>query len=274
MTTDLERAKEEILAAGNVPRHVAVIMDGNGRWAQKRGLPRIEGHRAGIKSVRDVVEATGELGIDVLTLYAFSTENWNRPRFEVSVLMKLLLQTINSEISELDENNVKVTAIGRLHDLPKETLKALEKAMDRTASNSGLVLNLALSYSGRSEIIDAIKKLGQALQKGVLNIRDINETQFQSYLYTAQVPDPDLLIRTSGELRLSNFLLWQMAYTEIWVTDVLWPDFRRQHLYQAMRDYQTRERRFGLISSKDDPDRREQGESDRDGETGGPQDNI
>jgi undecaprenyl diphosphate synthase len=252
--TDLERVKEEILTAGNLPRHVAVIMDGNGRWAQKRGLPRIEGHRAGIKSVRDVVEATGELGVEVLTLYAFSTENWNRPRFEVSVLMKLLLQTINSEIKELDEKNVKVTAIGRLHDLPDGTRKALVKAMDRTIENSGLVLNLALSYSGRSEIIDAIKKLGRELQKGTFDIDAINETHFQSFLYTARFPDPDLLIRTSGELRLSNFLLWQMAYTEIYVTDVLWPDFRRQHLYQALKDYQARERRFGLVFSKDEND--------------------
>lgn len=256
--TDLKGVKEEIAAAGNLPRHVAVIMDGNGRWAQKRGLPRIEGHRAGIKSVRDIVEATGQLGIDVLTLYAFSTENWNRPRFEVSVLMKLLLQTINGEIKELDEKNVKVTAIGRLHDLPSETLKALEKAMDRTAENSGLVLNLALSYSGRSEIIDAIKKLGQELQKGTLDIDEIHEARFQNFLYTSQLPDPDLLIRTSGELRVSNFLLWQMAYTEIWVTDVLWPDFRRQHLYQALKDYQTRERRFGLVSSKDEHDQNEE----------------
>ncbi|UCE20336.1 MAG: isoprenyl transferase [Gemmatimonadota bacterium] len=258
VSSDLERVKDEILAAGNLPRHVAVIMDGNGRWAQKRGLPRIEGHRAGIKSVRDIVEATGELGVEMLTLYAFSTENWNRPRFEVSVLMKLLLQTINSEINELDEKNVKVTAIGRLHDLPDGTRKALVKAMDRTTENSGLILNLALSYSGRSEIIDAIKKLGQALQKGTFDIDAINEAQFQNFLYTTRFPDPDLLIRTSGELRLSNFMLWQMAYTEIWVTDVLWPDFRRQHLYQALKDYQARERRFGLVFSKDENDTIEQ----------------
>ena len=250
MTTDLERVKDEIVAAGNLPRHVAVIMDGNGRWAQKRGLPRIEGHRAGITSVRNIVEATGELGVEVLTLYAFSTENWNRPRFEVSVLMKLLLQTIHSEINELHEKNVKVTAIGRLHDLPDETRKALEKAMDRTAENSGLILNLALSYSGRSEIIDAIKKLGEELKRGSYDISEIDEGRFQNFLYTAQFPDPDLLIRTSGELRVSNFMLWQMAYTEIWVTDILWPDFRREHLYQALRDYQARERRFGLLSSK------------------------
>ncbi|MFQ6092048.1 MAG: isoprenyl transferase [bacterium] len=255
MATDLERLKEEIVAAGNLPRHIAIIMDGNGRWAKRRGYPRIEGHRAGIASVRDVVQACGELGIEVLTLYAFSTENWQRPRFEVSVLMKLLLKTINAEIAELDEKNVKVMAIGRLGDLPRETRRALEKAMDRTAKNSGLILNLALSYSGRSEIIDAIKKLGEEVKKNTCDISQIDEEQFRNFLYTAGLPDPDLLIRTSGELRVSNFLLWQMAYTEIWVTDVLWPDFRREHLYQALRDYQKRERRFGLVSSNGDADR-------------------
>lgn len=247
VTPDLEKLKQEIMKAGNLPRHIAVIMDGNGRWAKKRGFPRIEGHRAGIASVKDVVQASGELGVDVLTLYAFSTENWKRPHLEVSVLMKLLLKTINDEIDELDENNVKVISIGRLSDLPRDTRRALEKAMERTVTNSGLILNLALSYSGRSEIIEAIKKLGKKLREGTYDINEIKEEQFQNFLYTADLPDPDLLIRTSGELRISNFLLWQMAYTEIWVTDVLWPDFRRQHLYEALQDYQKRERRFGLV---------------------------
>ena len=247
VTPDMERRKEESIDARNLPRHIAVIMDGNGRWAKKRGLPRIEGHRAGIASVKDVVKVCGELGIDVLTLYAFSTENWKRPHLEVSVLMKLLLQTINNEIDELDENNVKVISIGRLGDLPRDTRRALEKAMEITATNSGLILNLALSYSGRTEIIEAIKKLGKELKSGACTINDISEEHFQNFLYTANLPDPDLLIRTSGELRISNFLLWQMAYTEIWVTDVLWPDFRREHLYEAIRDYQKRERRFGLV---------------------------
>lgn len=215
----------------------------------------MEGHRAGITSVRDVVKACGELGIEVLTLYAFSTENWKRPHAEVSVLMKLLLQTINAEIAELDESNVKVMAIGRLHDLPRATRRGLEKAMERTTENTGLILNLALSYSGRSEIIDAIRMLGRQLKDETVDIEEINEDRFRSFLYTAQLPDPDLLIRTSGELRVSNFLLWQMAYTEIWVTDVLWPDFRRHHLYEALRDYQRRERRFGLVFANGDGDR-------------------
>jgi len=255
VTTDREQLQKEIADAGNLPRHIAVIMDGNGRWARKRGLPRMEGHRAGITSVRDVVKACGELGIEVLTLYAFSTENWKRPHAEVSVLMKLLLQTINAEIAELDESNVKVMAIGRLHDLPRATRRGLEKAMERTTENTGLILNLALSYSGRSEIIDAIRMLGRQLKDETVDIEEINEDRFRSFLYTAQLPDPDLLIRTSGELRVSNFLLWQMAYTEIWVTDVLWPDFRRHHLYEALRDYQRRERRFGLVFANGDGDR-------------------
>jgi len=249
VTIDLDRAKEEILSAGNLPHHIAIIMDGNGRWAKLRGLPRIEGHRSGIQSVTDIVRASGELGIGVLTLYAFSTENWKRPHLEVSVLMKLLLQTINSEIQELDENNVQIVSIGRLADLPRDTRQALEKAMEKTADNTGLILNLALSYSGRAEIIDAIQKLAQASAEGSLDLRDIDEHRFQQFLYTADLPDPDLLIRTSGEMRVSNFLLWQMAYTEIWVTDVLWPDFRREHLYEGIREYQKRERRFGLVRS-------------------------
>jgi undecaprenyl diphosphate synthase len=247
--TETDRLKAEIIATGNLPRHVAIIMDGNGRWAKKRGLPRIEGHRAGIASVREVVRTCGELGIDVLTLYAFSTENWKRPHREVSVLMKLLLRTIHSEIKDLDKNNVKVISIGRLSDLPRETRQALEKAMEKTADNSGLTLNLALSYSGRSEIIDAVRKMADALKNGSLDASQIDEDQFHRFLYTGNLPDPDLLIRTSGEMRISNFLLWQMAYTEIWVTEVLWPDFRNEHLYLALKDYQKRERRFGLVSA-------------------------
>jgi undecaprenyl diphosphate synthase len=218
-------------------------------------LPRIEGHRSGIQSVTDIVRACGELRIGVLTLYAFSTENWNRPHLEVSVLMKLLLQTINSEIQELDQNNVRIVSIGRLADLPRDTRQALEKAMEKTADNTGLILNLALSYSGRAEIIDAIQKLGQAAADGSCDLRQIDEQRFQQYLYTAHLPDPDLLVRTSGEMRISNFMLWQMAYTEIWVTDVLWPDFRREHLYEGIREYQKRERRFGLVRSDGEANR-------------------
>jgi undecaprenyl diphosphate synthase len=249
MTDSKDIMKEKIVAAGNLPRHVAIIMDGNGRWARKRGLPRIEGHRAGIASVNESVRTCGELGIEVLSLYAFSTENWKRPHLEVSVLMKLLLQTINNEIDDLDKNNVKVISIGRLSDLPKETRRALELAMEKTAGNTGLTLNLALSYSGRSEIIDAIRRMTKALKEGTIRPADITEDRFQDFLDTAGLPDPDLLIRTSGEMRISNFLLWQMAYSEIYVTDVLWPDFRRQHLLQALQDYQQRERRFGLVVS-------------------------
>ena len=262
MTVDTDAIKDEIRTTGNLPRHIAVIMDGNGRWAKRRGLPRIEGHRAGTVSVKEAVRTCGELGIDVLTLYAFSTENWKRPRWEVSVLMKLLLQTINTEITELDEKNVRVISIGRISDLPKETRQALEKAMERTAKNSGLTLNLALSYSGRSEIIEAIRRIAVKLQEGTIDIDDIDEARFQDFLYTARLPDPDLLIRTSGELRISNFLLWQMAYTEIWVTDVLWPDFRQQHLFQAVRDYQQRERRFGLVLPEDDLQQAQNGQHD------------
>jgi undecaprenyl diphosphate synthase len=248
MTDDTDIVKEDIVATGNLPRHIAIIMDGNGRWAKKRGLPRIEGHRAGIASVKEAVQICGELGIDVLSLYAFSTENWKRPHLEVSVLMKLLLQTINNEIAELDKNNVKVISIGRLTDLPKDTRRALEKAMEKTAGNTGLTLNLALSYSGRSEIIEAVRRMAQALTEGKIRPDDMNEDRFRDFLDTAGLPDPDLLIRTSGEMRISNFLLWQMAYTEIWVSDVLWPDFRRQHLLQAVQNYQQRERRFGLVT--------------------------
>lgn len=255
MDEDKEAVKEELLKIGNLPRHIAIIMDGNGRWAKMRGLPRIVGHRAGIESIRDVVRACGELQIDVLTLYAFSVENWRRPQIEVSILMELLLQTIEEEIDELNENDVRVITIGRLHDLPTETRQALEEAVELTSNNKGLTLNLALSYGGRAEIVDAVKRLAEDVEQGKLYSNEIDETHFEQYLYTADLPDPDLLIRTSGELRVSNFLLWQLAYTEIWVTEVLWPDFRRKHLYQAIRDYQKRERRFGRSTEPDGENR-------------------
>ena len=238
--------QERIKAKGNLPRHIAIIMDGNGRWARMRGLERIEGHRAGRESVRDVVRACGELGIEVLTLYAFSVENWRRPRREVWALMRLLRDTLYEEVDELDRNNVKLTAIGRLEGLPKASREALFWAMERTKDNTGLVLNLALNYGGRVEIVDAVRRI---LEKGY-RPEEVDEKVISTHLYTAGLPDPDLLIRTSGELRVSNFLLWQMAYTEIWVTDVLWPDFRRQHLYQAIEAYQRRERRFGMTSEQ------------------------
>lgn len=238
--------QERLKAKGNLPRHVAIIMDGNGRWARMRGLDRIEGHRAGRESVRDVVRACGELGIEVLTLYAFSVENWRRPRREVLALMRLLRDTLYEEVDELNRNKVKLMAIGRLDGLPKASREALFWAMERTKDNTGLVLNLALNYGGRVEIVDAVRRI---MEEGY-RPEEVDEKVISAHLYTAGLPDPDLLIRTSGELRVSNFLLWQMAYTEIWVTDVLWPDFRRQHLYQAIEAYQRRERRFGMTSEQ------------------------
>ena len=219
-------------------------MDGNGRWARKKGLPRLAGHHEGINSVRDIVRACGELGIEVLTLYTFSLENWNRPRKEVFGLMRLLLKTIRREVDELDSNNVKVITIGNLADLPEYARRGMENAIERTKDNTGLILNLALSYSSRKEILDAVRRI---VEEGK---REVDEQTFSGHLYTAGLPDPDLLIRTSGELRISNFLLWQLAYTEIYVTDVLWPDFRREELYKAVEDYQQRERRFGKVSEQ------------------------
>lgn len=245
-----DAAIQDDIRSRSLPRHIAVIMDGDGRWARKRGLPRTAGHRAGRESVRDVVRACGELGVDVLTLYTFSTENWNRPKSEVLTLMRLLRESLRDEMSELQSNNVKLTAIGRTDRLPISSRIALNAAVAQTSTNTGLTLNLALNYGGRAEIIDAVRGLAGDLACGKLRIEDIDEEFFRNYLYTASLPDPDLLIRTSGEMRLSNFLLWQMAYTEIWVTDVLWPDFRREHLYEGIRSYQARERRFGRTSAQ------------------------
>lgn len=240
---DKER-QQGLKKSGNLPRHIAIIMDGNGRWARKKGLPRLAGHHEGINSVRDIVRACGELGIEVLTLYTFSLENWNRPRKEVFGLMRLLLKTIRREVDELDSNNVKVITIGNLADLPEYARRGMENAIERTKDNTGLILNLALSYSSRKEILDAVRRI---VEEGK---REVDEQTFSGHLYTAGLPDPDLLIRTSGELRISNFLLWQLAYTEIYVTDVLWPDFRREELYKAVEDYQQRERRFGKVSEQ------------------------
>jgi len=230
-----------IIRRGNLPRHVAIIMDGNGRWAKKRGLPRVAGHNEGVKSVKVIVETCGELRMDVLTLYAFSHENWKRPSWEVSALMKLLMKTIHNELENLIEKNVQVRTIGHVDMLPAQTLKQVKDAVDRTRHNTGLVLNLALSYSGRLEILDAIKKLSAS----DLASSEITESQFSEFLETAGLPDPDLVIRTSGEFRISNFLLWQLAYAEIYVTECLWPDFRKPQLYEAIVNYQMRERRFG-----------------------------
>jgi undecaprenyl diphosphate synthase len=241
---DDREIQERLKASGKLPRHIAIIMDGNGRWAKKRGLHRLAGHQEGINSVRDIVEACGQLGINVLTLYTFSLENWRRPRIEVSALMGLLVRTINKEVDDLHRNNVQVRTIGHLDDLPSIARDGMLRAIEITKSNTGLILNLALSYGGRQEMLEAVERIISDPPK------ELTEEVFSSYLNTAGLPDPDLLIRTSGEFRVSNFLLWQMAYTELYVTDVLWPDFRRQELYRAIDVYQSRERRFGLTSEQ------------------------
>jgi undecaprenyl diphosphate synthase len=232
-----------------LPRHVAVIMDGNGRWAGARHLPRIAGHRAGIAAVREVVEGAARLGIEVLTLYAFSRENWSRPAPEVNALMRLLRDYLDAELATLLERNIRFRAIGRIEELPPPVRTALAEAEERTASNTGMLFLIALSYSGRAELADAARALAEDAAAGRLDPAAIDEAVLEARLHTADVPDPDLLIRTSGELRLSNFLLWQLAYSEIWVTPVLWPDFRRRHLHEAVLDFQRRERRFGGVTS-------------------------
>ncbi len=247
---DLQRLEKKILGKDNLPSHVAIIMDGNGRWARRRGLPRIAGHRAAIKAVRDVVTGCGNLNIDYLTLYTFSVENWKRPRREVNALMRFLRETVKRETDELDRSNVRLRVIGRTEDLPEAVIKELSRTAVRLENNTGLTLVLALSYAGRVEILDAVKKIAGEVRRGNLTEKDIDPELFRSYLYTDGMPDPDLLIRTSGEMRVSNFLLWQIAYSELWITETLWPDFRREHLYKAIMDYQERERRFGRISAR------------------------
>lgn len=242
-----ERALLQALDFGRLPRHVAVIMDGNGRWAQQRHKRRVEGHRAGIQSVRETVETSARLGLEVLTLYAFSIENWKRPKTEVSTLMGLLKRYLRLELETLLRNDIRFRVVGRMHELPPDVQDELRRAMDRTATGRGLQFNIALNYGGRAEITDAVRALvAESLAQGTPPAA-IDEASVARHLYTAGQPDPDLLIRTSGELRVSNFLLWQIAYAEIWVTDVLWPDFRRRHLVQALLDYQKRERRYGGI---------------------------
>jgi undecaprenyl diphosphate synthase len=246
---DRSRSRSDESKEGN-PRHIAIIMDGNGRWAKKRGLPRVMGHREGVRSVREVVEVCGDLGVEVLTLYTFSTENWRRPVDEVSALMKLLLKTIQKEIRDLVRNNVRLTVIGDLDRLPAEAASGMRDAIDRTRSNTGLNLNLALNYSGREELVRAVRGIAAEIRSGALEPDAITGGTIQEHLYTSGMPDPDLLIRTSGEFRISNFLLWQLAYTEIVVTDVLWPDFRKADLLKAVESYRNRERRFGKVSEQ------------------------
>ncbi len=241
---------QEKIDLNNLPKHVAVIMDGNGRWAKKKGGLRIFGHQNAITAVRETVEAAAELGIGYLTLYAFSTENWSRPKMEVNALMQLLVTTIRKETETLTKNNIRLKAIGDLDSLPEACRKELTEAMALTETNSRMTLVLALSYSGRWDITQAIKAIGQDVESGKLDINNIRENTVSNYLSTRNMPDPELLIRTSGEQRISNFLLWQLAYSELYITDLLWPDFRKQHFYEALLSYQRRERRFGKISEQ------------------------
>ncbi len=233
-----------------LPEHIAVIMDGNGRWAKKKGAMRLFGHKSAIKAVRDTTEACAELGVGFLTLYAFSTENWSRPKAEVEGLWDLLVFTIKNEIKTLMDNNVRLKAIGDIKNLPPKCLNNLEEAIDITKENSGLTLVLALNYSGRWELIEAAKGLANDVKNGNIAAEAIDQSLFAQYLNTNTIPDPELLIRTSGEMRISNFLLWQIAYTELYMTDLLWPDFRKEHLYEAILSFQMRERRFGKISEQ------------------------
>lgn len=233
-----------------LPRHIAVIMDGNGRWAKEKGMQRVFGHRNGVKAVREVTEACTELGVAYLTLYAFSTENWNRPEAEVNALMTLLVETIKNEIKTLNENGVRLQAIGDINRLPEKSRNTLLKAIQDTQGNARMTLVLALNYSAKWEIVEAARKLAAAAKSGKIDPSDIDEQAFSNALATSGMPDPELLIRTSGENRISNFLLWQIAYAELYFTPTLWPDFRREHLYQAILDFQSRERRFGKTSEQ------------------------
>ncbi|MFK7799845.1 MAG: isoprenyl transferase [Aureispira sp.] len=234
----------------NLPKHVAIIMDGNGRWAKQQGKARVFGHKNGVQSVREVTEAGAELGIEYMTLYAFSTENWNRPKLEVTALMTLLVSTIRKEITTLNKNSIRLETIGDVNMLPKIAQRELAEAKESTKNNTRMTLILALSYSAKWEIVEAVKQIAQQAKTGALAIEDIDEDIIKSALTTKDVPDPELMIRTSGETRISNFLLWQLAYAELFFTPVLWPDFRKQHFYQAIRDFQTRERRFGKTSEQ------------------------
>ncbi len=234
-------------AKASLPRHVAVIMDGNGRWARERHLPRIEGHRAGAESARTIIRAAGELGIKYLTLYAFSVENWNRPKDEVDALMKYLVHYLKTETAELNKNNVQLNVIGQIYRLPENVQEHLRKSIATLSKNNGLSLIMALSYGGRTEIVDAVRSIATKAKAGELDPAEINEQVFAQHLYTRNVPDPDLLIRTSGEMRVSNFLLWQISYTELLVTQTLWPDFRKPQFYAALEEYTRRHRRFGAL---------------------------
>ncbi|RMH71939.1 MAG: isoprenyl transferase [Gemmatimonadetes bacterium] len=234
----------------SLPKHIAIIMDGNGRWAKARNRPRIFGHRAGVDTVREIVRTCGEIGIQHLTLYTFSSENWRRPKSEVDGLMLLLQRTLAREVDELDKNNVRLSMIGRMHELPDTIQKEMTKAIRRLSHNTGLHLVLALNYGGRLEILDAVRQIATKVQQGKLAPGQINEAIIDQHLYTRNMPDPDLVIRTSGEMRVSNYLLWQIAYSEFYITDVYWPDFSPDKLFEALREYQKRSRRFGGIAAQ------------------------
>jgi len=239
----------KLIDRNRLPQHVAIIMDGNGRWAKRHNLRRIAGHLEGTKTIRKIVRFCGEMRIKILTLFAFSTENWNRPKREVQALMNLLYKFLRQETNNLKKNNIKLLVSGQIERLPTRVQVELSKAIDATKENSGLILNLALSYGSRQEIVRACREIAKEVSKREKNIEDIDEESFNNYLYTAGLPDPDLLVRTSGEFRISNFFLWQIAYSEIYVTPVLWPDFSRRDLLLALIDYQRRERRFGRVGN-------------------------
>lgn len=241
-----KKKQEALKKSGEIPKHIAIIMDGNGRWAKSKGYSRYLGHQEGVNSVRDIVEASAQVGVKYLTVYTFSTENWRRPKNEVTLLMKLLIKTLRKETERLHKNDVRLISTGNLKELPEQVYNELQDSMKKTKDNKGLVLNLALNYSGRWEIVNTVKKI----LNDKIPIKDIDEKLFSSYLETAEIPDPDLLIRTGGDYRISNFLLWQTAYSEIYIEDIYWPDFKRDYLYKAIKEYQRRERRFGMISEQ------------------------
>lgn len=245
-----KKLQADLVKAGKIPRHVAIIMDGNGRWAKRKGNMRSFGHKAGVDSVRDITEACAQIGVKYLTLYTFSTENWNRPKAEVNALMHILVNTLRKEADNLNENNIKLATIGQTDRFPDKCQQKLREVIELTKDNDGLHLCLALSYSGRWDITEAVKKLAMQVKEGTLDPKDIDDKLIDNQLSTAAIPDPDLIIRTSGEYRISNFLLWQLAYSELFITETYWPDFRRDELYKAISSYQKRDRRFGALKNK------------------------
>lgn len=239
--------QDDMLDRDNIPKHIAIIMDGNGRWAKEKKLPRTIGHKAGVETIRKIVKESKDLGVEYLTLYAFSTENWKRPKDEVSALMKLLVEYLRNELEELNKNEVSIRISGDITKLPKEAEREIKQAIDITKDNKGIVLNIAFNYGGRDEILRAVKNISTDIKLNKIDINDIDEKIFNSYLYTANIPDPDLIIRPSGEMRISNFLLWQCAYSEFWFSNVFWPDFDEKHLHKAIIDFQQRNRRYGGV---------------------------